>query len=189
MRFQYLTSSAHDGSGALDLYSLGAPVISSHSVPKPGYITHTSPLVYISPASQIILHSTSSEAQLLDSVLLFLTFFFLPSHSLLYRYVDLLVKMLFSTLSSFLTVVSLATTATCSPYAGWFKPTCLTQASATKIVNQYATLLTNPGGPNFNQTANTLLSDDFAVYSDSINILAQRPVRHRHPASQRLCSI
>jgi len=53
---------------------------------------------------------------------------------------------------------------------------CLTDAQTDSIVSQYSYLLINPQGADFNATAASLLAPDFAVYSDSINTLASRPV-------------
>lgn len=54
---------------------------------------------------------------------------------------------------------------------------CLNQTSVDYLVNGYTYLLEHPGGPDFNATANAILSDKFFVSSDSINTLSQRPVR------------
>lgn len=58
----------------------------------------------------------------------------------------------------------------------WGRPACLDDKGADYIVKSYASLLEFPQGPNFNTTANTLLSDKFVVWSDSINSLSNRPV-------------
>jgi len=54
--------------------------------------------------------------------------------------------------------------------------TCLTDAQATNIVNQFASLLINPASPDFVRTAIALLADDFTDTSDSIDILAGIPL-------------
>jgi hypothetical protein len=53
---------------------------------------------------------------------------------------------------------------------------CLTDADAKTLVDGYTYLLQYPGGPNFNSIANTILANNFTVYSDSINFLGQKPV-------------
>jgi len=61
-----------------------------------------------------------------------------------------------------------------------FTPTpvlCLLPFQATAIVNAFSYLLANPTAPNFDATANALLSNTFTDTSDSINQLAGIPVR------------
>ncbi|KAJ9608220.1 hypothetical protein H2200_007208 [Cladophialophora chaetospira] len=53
---------------------------------------------------------------------------------------------------------------------------CLDDSDVTTFINGYTYLLEHPGGPNFNQTANTILSDNFTVWSDSINIMGTIPL-------------
>lgn len=53
---------------------------------------------------------------------------------------------------------------------------CLSEATASDIVTKYTYLLENPTGADFNSTANTLLTDDFVVWSDSIQFLGGNPV-------------
>jgi len=53
---------------------------------------------------------------------------------------------------------------------------CLNQASINTLVNGYTYLLEKPLGPDFNSTAEAILSDKFQVLSDSILTLSQRPV-------------
>jgi len=53
---------------------------------------------------------------------------------------------------------------------------CLTDAAATSIVNQFASLLTAPGASTFNATATALLAADFVDTSDSIDLLAGIPL-------------
>lgn len=55
-------------------------------------------------------------------------------------------------------------------------PGCLDDKAVDYIVKGYASLLEFPQGPNFNTTAQKLLSDKFVVWSDSINSLSGRPV-------------
>ena len=54
--------------------------------------------------------------------------------------------------------------------------TCLNASQVTTLLNGYTYLLEYPQGADFNATAEALLSDKFAVYSDSINTLASYPV-------------
>ena len=49
------------------------------------------------------------------------------------------------------------------------------------LITGYTYLLEYPTGPNFNATANAILSDKFFVSSDSINTLSGRPVRTKLP--------
>ena len=58
-----------------------------------------------------------------------------------------------------------------NPWSG-----CLSEATASDIVTKYTYLLENPTGADFNSTANTLLTDDFVVWSDSIQFLGGKPV-------------
>lgn len=53
---------------------------------------------------------------------------------------------------------------------------CLTPANVNTVVEGYTYLLEKPLGPDFNSTANKILSDKFQVLSDSILTLSQRPV-------------
>lgn len=53
---------------------------------------------------------------------------------------------------------------------------CLDQDGVDKLVNGYTYLLEKPLGPDFNSTAEAILSDKFQVLSDSILTLSQRPV-------------
>ena len=62
------------------------------------------------------------------------------------------------------------------PEYGQQKPKCLDQASIDTLVNGYTYLLESPLGPDFNSTADKILSDKFQVLSDSILTLSQRPV-------------
>ncbi|KIW96364.1 uncharacterized protein Z519_03433 [Cladophialophora bantiana CBS 173.52] len=51
---------------------------------------------------------------------------------------------------------------------------CLKSTDADYLVKGYTYLLQYPGGPDFNKTANRVLSDQFVVWSDSINTLGNR---------------
>ncbi|KAK7733974.1 hypothetical protein SLS53_007969 [Cytospora paraplurivora] len=53
---------------------------------------------------------------------------------------------------------------------------CLDAAGVTTLVDGYTYLLEQPGGPDFNSTADAILSDKFFVDSDSILTLSQRPL-------------
>lgn len=53
---------------------------------------------------------------------------------------------------------------------------CLSDADVQTLVDGYTYLLEQPTGPQFNTTALSILSDKFAVWSDSIQSLANRPV-------------
>jgi hypothetical protein len=65
-----------------------------------------------------------------------------------------------------------------SPYQTGGNPwsDCLSEATASDIVTKYTYLLENPTGADFNSTANSLLTDDFVVWSDSIQFLGGQPV-------------
>lgn len=52
----------------------------------------------------------------------------------------------------------------------------LSDAEVKKLIDGYTYLLVNPGGPDFNKTANAILTEDFQVFSDSILYLSGRPV-------------
>ncbi|KAG9768134.1 hypothetical protein ABEF95_012523 [Exophiala dermatitidis] len=64
------------------------------------------------------------------------------------------------------------------PWSDWpgNRHSCLNDTGVAYLVNGYTYLLEHPGGPDFNITANTILSDAFFVSSDSINTLSQRPL-------------
>ncbi|KIW25013.1 uncharacterized protein PV07_10689 [Cladophialophora immunda] len=51
---------------------------------------------------------------------------------------------------------------------------CLNSTSVDYLVKGYTYLLQYPGGADFNETADDILSDKFAVWSDSINTLGNR---------------
>lgn len=53
---------------------------------------------------------------------------------------------------------------------------CLNDTSVATLVDGYTYLLEKPLGPDFNSTAEAILSDKFQVFSDSILTLSQRPV-------------
>lgn len=55
---------------------------------------------------------------------------------------------------------------------------CLNSTGVETLVNGYTYLLEHPGGPDFNSTAEAILSDEFVVYSDSILTLSGRSVRY-----------
>lgn len=59
-------------------------------------------------------------------------------------------------------------------------PSCLSNDDVQTLVNGYTYLLEKPGGPDFNSTANAILSDQFTVWSDSINTLGNRTVSAIH---------
>ncbi|KAL1877940.1 hypothetical protein Daus18300_002294 [Diaporthe australafricana] len=54
-------------------------------------------------------------------------------------------------------------------------PFCLNDTSVATLVDGYTYLLEKPLGPDFNSTAEAILSDKFQVFSDSILTLSQRP--------------
>lgn len=58
---------------------------------------------------------------------------------------------------------------------------CLNDTGVNTLVNGYTYLLEHPGGPDFNSTAEAILSDKFQVFSDSILTLSQRPVSNNMP--------
>ncbi|EXJ86666.1 hypothetical protein A1O3_03619 [Capronia epimyces CBS 606.96] len=63
------------------------------------------------------------------------------------------------------------------PWTDWpGQQTCLNDTGVAYLVQGYTYLLEQPGGPDFNSTANTILSDQFFVCSDSINSLSGRPL-------------
>jgi len=79
----------------------------------------------------------------------------------------------------------LATVATVSalPQPGWSGwngghgwAGCLNQTEVNNLISGYTYLLEKPGGPDFNSTAEAILSPSFMVFSDSINTLSQRPL-------------
>ncbi|ETI27889.1 hypothetical protein G647_00338 [Cladophialophora carrionii CBS 160.54] len=53
---------------------------------------------------------------------------------------------------------------------------CLTKGDVQTLIDGYTYLLEYPGGPEFNKTADSILSDKFVVWSDSINTLGSRPL-------------
>lgn len=62
-------------------------------------------------------------------------------------------------------------------YGGLPPSRCLNKTGVDTLVNGYTYLLEHPLGPDFNSTADAILSDDkFQVLSDSILTLSQRPV-------------
>jgi len=61
-------------------------------------------------------------------------------------------------------------------WSDWQPVGCLNDTDVQTLVNGYTYLLQSPGGPDFNKTALAILSDEFAVYSDSINTLGNRPL-------------
>ncbi|KAI3395274.1 hypothetical protein diail_1628 [Diaporthe ilicicola] len=52
---------------------------------------------------------------------------------------------------------------------------CLNDTSVNTLVQGYTYLLEKPLGPDFNSTAERILSDKFEVFSDSILTLSSRP--------------
>ncbi|KKY39777.1 hypothetical protein UCDDA912_g00202 [Diaporthe ampelina] len=62
---------------------------------------------------------------------------------------------------------------------------CLNATSVDTLVNGYTYLLEKPLGPDFNSTAEAILSDKFSVLSDSILTLSQRPLgQPAYPSKQ-----
>ncbi|KAF3761879.1 hypothetical protein M406DRAFT_333924 [Cryphonectria parasitica EP155] len=61
---------------------------------------------------------------------------------------------------------------------GWGGPhgPCLNSTGVDVLVEGYTYLLEYPGGPDFNSTAEAILSDEFVVESDSILTLSGRPL-------------
>lgn len=55
---------------------------------------------------------------------------------------------------------------------------CLNDTGVSTLVDGYTYLLEQPGGEDFNATAEAILSFQFIVYSDSILTLSGRPVSH-----------
>jgi hypothetical protein len=53
---------------------------------------------------------------------------------------------------------------------------CLDKTTVDRLTAGYTYLLEKPGGSEFNDTAESVLADDWYVASDSINNLSQRPV-------------
>lgn len=60
---------------------------------------------------------------------------------------------------------------------GGGRPWGLNATGVQYLITGYTYLLEYPTGPDFNATANAILSDKFFVFSDSINTLSGRPVR------------
>lgn len=56
------------------------------------------------------------------------------------------------------------------------RPRCLTNETASSIVTTYTYLIEKPTGPDFNSTAEALLTEGFTVWSDSIQFLRGKPV-------------
>lgn len=76
-------------------------------------------------------------------------------------------------------VLTLVAGAFAAPPGGYGGPPfqhCLNQTGVDTLVNGYTYLLEKPLGPDFNSTAEAILSDKFQVLSDSILTLSQRPV-------------
>lgn len=84
--------------------------------------------------------------------------------------------------TSIVTALAFAAGALAQGWGGWGwkggpnPAPCLDEAAVMKLVTGYTYLLEHPGGPDFNTTANDILSDKFFVDSDSILTLSQRPV-------------
>lgn len=74
------------------------------------------------------------------------------------------------------TVLALAAGALAGGYGPPPPFNCLNKTGVDTLVNGYTYLLEHPLGPDFNSTANAILSDKFQVLSDSILTLSQRPV-------------
>ena len=85
--------------------------------------------------------------------------------------------MLLSTLftSSLLAAGALATPPGFGGWGPW--GSCLTDSQVASLISGYTYLLVYPGGPDFNSTAEAILSPTFEVFSDSILTLSGRPVR------------
>lgn len=91
--------------------------------------------------------------------------------------------MIFS-IAFFLTLV--AGTLAGGGYGGLPPSRCLNKTGVDTLVNGYTYLLEHPLGPDFNSTADAILSDDkFQVISDSILTLSQRPVSKTCIADQK----
>lgn len=74
------------------------------------------------------------------------------------------------------TVLALAAGALAGGYGPPGPIHCLNKTGVDTLVNGYTYLLESPLGPDFNSTAEAILSDKFQVLSDSILTLSQRPV-------------
>jgi hypothetical protein len=59
---------------------------------------------------------------------------------------------------------------------GTHQPRCLTNTTASTLINGYTYLLEKPTGPNFTSISETILTEDFSVWSDSIRFLRGHPV-------------
>lgn len=77
-----------------------------------------------------------------------------------------------------LSSISFVLTLAAGVLAGGYGPPgrCLNDTGVNTLVNGYTYLLESPLGPDFNSTAEAILSDKFQVFSDSILTLSQRPV-------------
>lgn len=73
-------------------------------------------------------------------------------------------------------VLTLVAGALAGGYGPPTPPHCLNKTGVDTLVNGYTYLLEHPLGPDFNSTAEAILSDKFQVLSDSILTLSQRPV-------------
>ena len=89
--------------------------------------------------------------------------------------------------TTLVTSALLAASAIAAPGGGWGPwgggppKNCVSPSGIKALVDGYTYLLVNPGGPNFNATANKILTPDFQVFSDSILYLSGRPVCHAEP--------
>lgn len=82
--------------------------------------------------------------------------------------------------SQIISAIALISTAVAAPQ-GWgnwgqCSDDCITQATATDIVNKFITILNHYDIPAANATAQALLADNFAEISDSILSLEGQPV-------------
>ena len=83
--------------------------------------------------------------------------------------------MKFSTIASLATLASAVTAA--PQWSGW-NGACISQATATALVDDYIAVLshTSTSYGNFTQTAEAILADDYQEISDSILSLEGQPV-------------
>ena len=87
-----------------------------------------------------------------------------------------------------LLLVGSAVAAPGGPWGNWgnwggnYGQQCVSNATVQSLIASYTYLLRFPQGADFNKTAAAILSDtQFSVTSDSINTLAQIPVRLLFP--------
>lgn len=93
--------------------------------------------------------------------------------------------MLFTTIAAGLLAALPIVSAGPPNWGGWGGPppkNCLSASSVKALIDGYTYLLVNPGGPDFNATALSILTEDFQVFSDSILYLSGRPLVDNSPA-------